>query len=573
MGIENETQTEGLLITYADIYPQTVQPLENETAILFTIKEGPDIPFLTSNPSLITVSIYPDTIITEELILFNASEANKDISYTISFSHFSRNSGRSENLNSRNIENDFILCTTGNYIPVMPMDLLFYLVHNSPDGEPVYGVKLDFPPGFYVNNATDIETLHYNNETGDGVEVSWGFGNGEVISPSSPVWFHVNVTIDVNQTQPVDIGWYIEGDGTGAEPHSVSGTSTIYPTSDIYFWISHPNGGEKLLPGIQDSVKWDHYGDADVVKIQLSRDEGYTWEILENETANTGFYEFMVTGPLSDECKIKVGTTDDEYSDVSDSLFQITALNILYPALGSILSYGETDTIKWLDIGGIDKVNIELTNNNQYSWETLVSGIDNLGFFEFTVPGPPSEFCRIRISSLDGFIVNASDLFTIVDSPVNWISTNTSSGIIPAGESENITFYFSSENLEVGTYEAYIKIETDYGQVLYLPVYLEVISDIPPIEKYKLYQNYPNPFNPFTIIRFDLPEPAYIKLQVFNLKGQLVKTLVKEDMNAGEQNVCWYGKNENNKPVSSGVYFYEIEAGKFSQTRKMILLK
>ena len=572
IGIENETQTEGLLMTYAGIYPQTVQPLENETAILFTIKEGPDIPFLTVTPSSITISVYPDTVIVEEFTLFNASEGDHDISYTISFSHFSRNSGRAGNLNNRNIENDFILCTTGNYIPVMPMDLLFYLVHNSPDSEPVYGVKLDFPPGFYVNSATDVGTLLYNNETGDGAEISWGFGNGNCES-SSPIPYNVNVTIDENQTQPVEIGWYIEGDGTGAEPHSVSGTSTIYPTSDIYFWISHPNGGEKLLPGIQDSIKWDHYGDADVVKIQLSRDSGNTWEILTNETDNTGFYEFMVTGPLSDECNIKVGTTDDDYFDVSDSLFQITALNIQYPTSGSILSYAETDTIKWIDIGGIDKINIEYTLNNGYSWETLAGGIDNLGFYEFTVPGPPSEICRIKISSLDGVIVNTSDLFTIADSPINWLFANTMSGIIPAGESENIILSISSENLEIGTYEAYIKIETDYGQVLYLPVYLEVISGIPPVEKYKLYQNYPNPFNPFTIIRFDLPESAYVKLQVFNLKGQLVKTLVKEDMNAGEQDVCWDGENENNKPVSSGVYFYKLNAGEFSQTRKMILLK
>ncbi|MCK4311441.1 MAG: T9SS type A sorting domain-containing protein [Candidatus Cloacimonetes bacterium] len=580
IGIENETQTEGLLITFADIYPQTVQPLENETAILFTIKEGPDIPFLTVDPSTITISVYPDTVITKEITLFNASGENTDISYTIIFSHFSRNSGKSQGKNNRNIENDFIHYASGQFIPVMPMNLLFYLVHNSPDGEPVYGVRLNFPSGFYVNSATDIETLLYNNETGDGVEVSWGFGNGEVISPSVPVWFHVNVTIDENQTQPVEIGWYIEGDGTGSEPHSVTGTMTINPTSDTYFWISYPNGGEKLLPGIQDSVKWNHYGDVDIVKIQLSRDEGSTWEILENETNNTGFYEFMVTGPLSDECQMKVGTPDNEYFDISDSLFQITALNIQYPTSGSILSYGETDTIKWIDIGGIDKINIEYTINNEYTWETLASGIDNYGFFEFTVPGPPSEFCKIRISSLDGVVVNTSDLFTIVDSPVNWLYANTMSGTIPAGESENIILSISSENLEVGTYEAYLRIETNLGQVLSLPVCLEVILNIPAVDKYKLFQNYPNPFNPsgagrslFTRIRFDLKESVKVKLQIFNLKGQLIKTLLEEQFDAGEQEAWWDGTDRYNNPVSSGIYFYKLKAGDYEKAKKMILLK
>ncbi|MCK4652827.1 MAG: gliding motility-associated C-terminal domain-containing protein, partial [Candidatus Cloacimonetes bacterium] len=260
-----------------------------------------------------------------------------------------------------------------------------------------------------------------------------------------------------------------------------------------------------------------------------------------------------------------------------------TALNIQYPTSGSILSYGETDTIKWIDIGGIDKINIEYTINNEYTWETLASEIDNLGFYEFSVPGPPSEFCKIRIRSLDGVIINTSDLFTIVDSPVNWLYANTMSGTIPAGESENITLSISSENLEVGNYEAYLRIETNLGQVLSLPVCLEVISNIQAVDKYKLFQNYPNPFNPsgtitsrslFTRIRFDLKESAKVKLQIFNLRGQLIKILLEEEMDAGEQEAWWDGKNKNGKVVCSGIYFYSLEIdNKIFDTKKCLLIK
>jgi len=76
----------------------------------------------------------------------------------------------------RSIENDQVIRGSNGYIPIMPMNLLYYLYHNSPDGEPVYGARLDFPDGFYVNSASALETLNYNNETGNGVEVSWGFG-------------------------------------------------------------------------------------------------------------------------------------------------------------------------------------------------------------------------------------------------------------------------------------------------------------------------------------------------------------------------------------------------------------
>ncbi len=65
----------------------------------------------------------------------------------------------------------------------------------------------------------------------------------------------------------------------------------------------------------------------------------------------------------------------------------------------------------------------------------------------------------------------------------------------------------------------------------------------------------------------------FVNLEVFNIKGQKVKTLVDKVLPAGQHSVVWNGKDENGKPVSNGVYFYKMKAGQYTSTKKMILLK
>jgi len=88
-----------------------------------------------------------------------------------------------------------------------------------------------------------------------------------------------------------------------------------------------------------------------------------------------------------------------------------------------------------------------------------------------------------------------------------------------------------------------------------------------------LEQNYPNPFNPETSIKFSLSEDSRVTLKVFNLLGQVVNTLVDENMPAGEHAILWNGKNERSEDVASGVYFYRIKAGDYESVRRMTLLR
>ena len=88
-----------------------------------------------------------------------------------------------------------------------------------------------------------------------------------------------------------------------------------------------------------------------------------------------------------------------------------------------------------------------------------------------------------------------------------------------------------------------------------------------------LHQNYPNPFNPVTTLRYDLPKDAVVNITIHDMMGRVVKTLVNGSQTAGYRSIQWNATNDNNRPVSAGLYLYTIQAGKFRQTNKMVLLK
>ena len=91
--------------------------------------------------------------------------------------------------------------------------------------------------------------------------------------------------------------------------------------------------------------------------------------------------------------------------------------------------------------------------------------------------------------------------------------------------------------------------------------------------EFRLLQNYPNPFNPTTTIAFDVAKSADVSLKLYNITGQEIRSLIDENLSAGQYQITWDGKNNVGQQVASGIYFYQIKAGQFSAIKKMILLK
>jgi len=130
-------------------------------------------------------------------------------------------------------------------------------------------------------------------------------------------------------------------------------------------------------------------------------------------------------------------------------------------------------------------------------------------------------------------------------------------GLLPAGDPDspmdpdgtrNDMGAFGGPNAALGLYE------------------LRDIDKIP--SDFHLSQNYPNPFNPITSIEFQIPKSEYVALKIYNVLGQHVATLFSDKMLSGHYKYIW-----NASGFASGVYYYRIEAGKYVETRKMILIR
>ncbi|MCL2063253.1 MAG: T9SS type A sorting domain-containing protein [Candidatus Cloacimonetes bacterium] len=130
---------------------------------------------------------------------------------------------------------------------------------------------------------------------------------------------------------------------------------------------------------------------------------------------------------------------------------------------------------------------------------------------------------------------------------------DTETAIVIGTASEHIT----SENLTV--------IEIATSQDEYTPIFT--------IEKTELLGNDPNPFNPSTTIFFNVNKEQIVNISIFNIRGRIVRTLVNTNLIEGSYSVEWDGKNDSDRILSSGVYFYRMNADNFSETRRMVLMR
>jgi flagellar hook assembly protein FlgD len=141
-----------------------------------------------------------------------------------------------------------------------------------------------------------------------------------------------------------------------------------------------------------------------------------------------------------------------------------------------------------------------------------------------------------------------------IDSSLNRDIAQTFTGVVYASNGVDTDSVVFEITVVPGT-------QTSIGESTQLPM------------KFALHQNYPNPFNPITTLRYDLPENSLVNIIIYDLLGRQVKTLVNQTQNAGFKSIIWNATNNYGKPVSAGVYLYQIQAGEFVQTKKMVLLK
>jgi photosystem II stability/assembly factor-like uncharacterized protein len=231
---------------------------------------------------------------------------------------------------------------------------------------------------------------------------------------------------------------------------------------------------------------------------------------------------------------------------------------------------GTVDGVYLSTNNGTNWTNIGLTNNGILSLlvngSNIYAGTDSKGVFHSTNDGSTWEaldngLAGKTILSLAAyesslFVGTYNGVYRLDDSDSNWTP-------VKSGLTDTLVYSLAvcGTNLFAGTSKGLWKRP--------LSELVGVAKEENNLQQnYKLSQNFPNPFNPTSVISYSLPTASNVKLIVFNTLGQEVKTLVSEYKNAGN-----YSINFNASSLPSGIYFYKLEAGQFTQAKKMILIK
>ncbi len=170
--------------------------------------------------------------------------------------------------------------------------------------------------------------------------------------------------------------------------------------------------------------------------------------------------------------------------------------------------------------------------------------------------------------------------FTSEPLPEPWISVEPMSGGVPAGSSTALQVTFNSVDVDFGDYSGIVSIASNDPllPLVEVPITLHVNSGTSGVEeglpsRFALGRNYPNPFNPMTNIKYSVAHTGKVSLQVYDLAGRLVRTLVDDKVVQGHHAAIWDGTDNKGKTVASGAYYYRLSAPGFTQNRKMVLLK
>ncbi len=253
-------------------------------------------------------------------------------------------------------------------------------------------------------------------------------------------------------------------------------------------------------------------------------------------------------------------------------------VTVVAPNGGELCAVGETEAIQWVAGGGPVNVKVELTRDG-FTWETLAASLPaGFGVYNWPVTGPITPHARVRVSDVaDPLITDISNGEFTIFREMTWVQMATMSGTVPEGATVDLPVVFDTAGLPDGVYRTDIAISSNAGNPVIVPATVTVLFDPTGVETAPaalvLAQNHPNPFNPKTTISFSLPAAGALRLDVFDVSGRRVTTLLDGMQPAGAHHVVWDGRDGSGASLSSGVYFYRLEAAGARIERKMLLLK
>jgi len=411
-------------------------------------------------------------------------------------------------------------------------------------GSVVYTVPLQ-TPFFLTGSGSDID--------GDSLTFCWEeYDLGPAGSPNSPtgnapIFRSFNPTVQTERMFPAlddvlggtqTIGEIMAGYArtlnfrlTGRDNRAGSGgtgtdaTSVVITDAAGPFAVTYPNEDIEWLMGSTDSVVWDVAGtdlspvNCSQVNILLSTDGGVTFgTTLAANTPNDGHEPVSVPALLVPDTRIKVESVGNIFFDIGNGVIRISDLTsaLLAAPADSSEDLPTSPDLFWHTVTAATKYHVMVSIHSGFAFG---NALNDSAATDTTAMAAGLEtnrryYWRVRAGNANGWGF-WSDVWTFTTSPVTSVT------------------------------------ETD-----------------PVPDTYELTQNYPNPFNPSTAIGFGLPAAGRARLTVYDLLGRQVAVLADEQLSSGRYSRTWDASG-----VPSGIYYYRIQAGPYTETRKMLLLK
>ena len=306
---------------------------------------------------------------------------------------------------------------------------------------------------------------------------------------------------------------------TDSEDGSLSDTTNgTFTITDPFIRITSPNGGEQWAADSEYTVRWVSLG-VNTGTLSFSPDAGETWSVV-NTGVNlqTGSYVWRTPGIISGTCLLRLNDNlDTGILDMSDEQFSLTPpyITVIYPNGGEELETSDRIGIIW-ESHGYSSVDISFSVDGGESWNELTTDFNaSIGKYDWDPPNVTTRLCLVKVSA--------------------------------ASEPDT---YDTSD----GVFDLINNVITDVDEIM--------------PETFSVRQNYPNPFNPSTTITYSLPDGDYTRIEVFDVTGRIVETLVDEWRNAGRHSIVWDASGQ-----AAGLYFCRVVSGANSEVMKMMLVK
>lgn len=465
--------------------------------VTLTVAEDlrPPLPRAQVDTTTLSVEVREGTIGSSPLTLYNVGESGSWLHYRAIASdpvEVALPDSAAPPL-ARSINGSFVSVSLAQYTPGTNTTRTFTVGNASTDFEWLAGVEIIFPTGVSVLASSDFiggvdGPLVSNGATGNGATLLWSDLNGSWGNvrngqlASATVW----LDFDVQLVGDLNLLYRIIGDGYGADPHEIAGAIVFDGPDTPLFEVLGPASDAPLLIGSAVDIEWIA-GFEGAVRIELSRDDGTTWETLTASTPNDGSFEWIVAGASTEHARLRL-----------------------------------------TEVGGTNSV------------------------------------------------TTASPYFLLHRVP--WATVWPETAAIPSDLAATLELRIDATSLQPGTHEADVYFfHNGADSPLRIPVRIEVLQDgggrTHTRYRFQVEAPTPNPFNPSTAVRFELFEPSRVNIEMFDVRGRLVRQLVDRELPAGLHAISWDSRDAHGAQVSSGVYVYVVSIDGERLAGKVVLSK